>query len=142
MVREYIAAGMPGAPKNWCVEDAQAWVDDNIRHRGEKAPRSDRAKRVADPMLDGPSSPALERYRKFRASIAFLELCERRRQLLPRDKVHELLVRVAALIRKAGEALQRQFGEDARLLLEEALNDADADIDRFIHDARADRTEE
>lgn len=142
MVREYIGAGMPGAPQNWCVEDAQKWVDGNIRHRGENAPRAGKPKREVDPLLDGPSSPALERYRKFRASMAFLELKQRRGQLLPRDQVHELLVRLAALIRGAGEALQRQFGEDARLLLEEALNDADAVIDRFIHDARSGGPEE
>lgn len=93
-------------------------------------------------MLDGPSSPALEQYRKHRAAMALLDLRERRGSLLPRERLHALLVRLAALIRSAGEILQRQFGSDAATVLEEALNDADADIDRFFDDARDRRSKD
>lgn len=137
-VKEYVASGMPGLPGQWCLEDCQAWVDENIRHRGEKRPRS--AKPDADLFLNEPSSPALERYRRHRASMALLDLRQRRGELLPREKVHELLGRLSAIIRSAGEALQRQCGADAARLLEDALDEADAEIDRFIRNARAHRT--
>lgn len=140
MVREYVRLGMPGSAGAWCLEECQAWVDEKVRHRGERRPRA--AKPPTDPMLDGPSSPALEQYRKHRAAMALLDLRERRGNLLPRDQVHALLVRLAGLLRSAGEVLQRQFGVDAATVLEEALNDADADIDRFFADARADRTQD
>ena len=85
-----------------------------------------------DPLLGGENSPALERYRDERAKLARLDRLEREKTLLPRDQVHELLGQIAALLRGAGENLQRQFGSDAHAVLDEALDDADREIERFF----------
>src|SRR4051812_23579848 len=67
-----------------------------------------------DPLLEGgPSSPALERYREERAALARLDRLERESVLLPRDQVRESMGRVAAILRGAGDTLQRQFGAGA-----------------------------
>ena len=84
-----------------------------------------------DEMLgSGVPSPALERYREERAKLARLDRLERERVLVPRDEVREGLGRIAAIIRSAGEALQRQFGASAVDLLYEALDDAQREIDQ------------
>jgi hypothetical protein len=80
--------------------------------------------REDDPLLEGASSPALERYREERAKIARLDRLQREGQLLPRNEVKEALGRIAAILRGAGESLARQFGAAAAELLHEALDDA------------------
>jgi hypothetical protein len=84
----------------------------------------------ADPLLQGGGSPALERYREERAALARLDRLEREGALLPRDQVRQGLGRVAAIVRAAGDALQRQHGPAALELLYEALDDAQREIDR------------
>ncbi len=91
-----------------------------------------------DEMLgSGVPSPALERYREERAKLARLDRLERERVLVPRDEVREGLGRIAAIIRSAGEALQRQFGASAVDLLYEALDDAQREIDQRFGAASA-----
>jgi hypothetical protein len=87
-------------------------------------------------------SPALERYREERAAIARLDRLERERALVPRDEVREGLGRVAALLRTAGESVQQQFGRSAAELLNEALDDAEREIDRLFGTASADAPQE
>ncbi len=81
-----------------------------------------------DAKLSGGTSPALERFREERAKLARLDRLEREGQLLPRDRVHDGLARIATIIRMAGDALQRQFGPDALELLNDALDDAQREI--------------
>ena len=83
-----------------------------------------------DPMLAGGSSPALERYREERAALARLDRLERERLLVRRDEVREGLGRIAAIIRGAGEVLQREFGAAALEVLNDALDDAQSEIAR------------
>ena len=110
-----------------------AW---RVRQHDEKQRRT--AAELAaggDEMLSGPkglpegSSPALEAYRVERAALAKLDRLERERALLPREAVHTALARVAAVIRGTGESLQRQFGPEAQQTLNEALDDAEREID-------------
>jgi|GEM_PF-2091175 hypothetical protein len=90
---------------------------------------------AGDEMLSGPpglpegSSPALEAYRVERAAMAKLERLEREQALLPRDAVHDALARVANILRGAGETLQRSYGPEAQAALDEALDDAENEID-------------
>jgi hypothetical protein len=86
------------------------------------------AKDDDDPLLNAPSSPALERYREERAALARLDRLEREGQLLPRDQARESLGRVAAILRGAGEVLQRQFGVAAVEILYEAIDDATREV--------------
>ena len=75
--------------------------------------------------MQGNGSPALERYREERAAIARLDRLEREGQLLPRDEVREALGRIAAILRGAGDTLQRQYGQAAAdILLERGVGTA------------------
>lgn len=85
-----------------------------------------------DELMQGGNSPALERYREERAAMARLDRLEREQSLLPRDEAREGLGRIAARIRAAGEQLERQFGPGAREVLDEALNDADREIEQVF----------
>lgn len=86
---------------------------------------ADREASEGDPMLAGGDSPGLERFRMARAKIAELDLQERELFLIPRDKVHDGLGRLATILRGAGESLQRQFGKEAQDIIDEALGDFD-----------------
>lgn len=102
------------------------WLHDLLSTHGQRlsAPETD------DPMMAGASSPALERYREERAKLARLERLQKEGQLLPREAVHEALVRIAAILRSAGEILGREHGPEAQDVLNEALDDAQREIDR------------
>jgi len=94
--------------------------------------------REDDPLLQGGSSPALERYREERAKLARLDRLERERQLLPRDEVRESWGRMAAILRSAGDTLQRQFGAEAVEILNEALDDCGRELDRPLRSPEQD----
>jgi hypothetical protein len=86
--------------------------------------------RDEDPWMQGAGSPALERYREERAALARLDRLEREARLIPRDIVREVLGRIAAILRAAGDSLQRQFGPSAVEILYEALDDGQREIER------------
>jgi hypothetical protein len=81
-----------------------------------------------DPLLSGaaPDSPGLERYREARADMAEMERDRLRLNLIPREELDPALAQFAGLLRRAGEALKRQFGNDAAALLNEAVDEAEA----------------
>lgn len=83
-------------------------------------------------MLQGDSSPNLERFRAARAKLAELELEERRRNLVALPEIHEVLCAISKLIRDAGDTLGRQFGDPARAILNRALDQADIKIDELV----------
>ncbi len=96
---------------------------------------ADNAQRLAREeyeLLQGGSSPALERYREERALLARLDRLERERRLLPRDEVREALGRIAVILRGAGDTLLREFGSAAAEVLHEALDDAEREIASFL----------
>jgi hypothetical protein len=78
----------------------------------------------ADPLLIGATSPALERYRLARASLAELELERARGNLVPRAEIDTALARFAGKLRQAGETLTRDFAEGAAAVLNEAASEA------------------
>ncbi len=92
------------------------------------AENAQRLARDDDELLQGGSSPALERYREERALLARLDRLERERRLLPRDAVREALGRIAAILRGAGDALSREFGAAAAEVLHQALDDCQREI--------------
>ena len=66
-----------------------------------------------DPMLaSGGDSPEMRRYRAAKASLAELDLDERRQTLLPRERVHQALFRWGTLVRRMGERLTRRYGPE------------------------------
>ena len=106
------------------------WLHDFLAKNAMRlsAPETD------DPLLAGSNSPALEEYRRERTKIARLERMQREGSLLPRDTVHELLGRIASVLRSAGENLARQHGPDAHQILDEALDDAQREIDSLCRE--------
>lgn len=81
-------------------------------------------------LLGGGDSPNLERLRLAKAQIAEIELQERRKDIIPRAQVHDLLTRVSVQLRRAGEILQRQWGEDAQQVLDEALTELRGELEK------------
>ena len=99
---------------------------------------ADNAQKLArddDPLMQGTGSPALERYREERAAMARLDRLEREQKLIPRDAARESLGRIAAILRGAGESLQREFGAAAVEILYEALDDSQRETERAFGDA-------
>lgn len=121
-VAGWLAAGAPGQPGAYPLAAIQAWRDKQ---------NADRKPGDVDPLLAGTSSPALERYRDERAKLARLDRMAREGQLIDRDAVHAALAEIAAIIRQAGETLQRDFGQAARDVLDEALDEAAAHIEQY-----------
>ena len=63
--------------------------------------------------------------------MARLDRLEREGQLVDRRRMLDGLARVAAIIRGAGDALQREFGTAALDLLLEALDEAEREVGRI-----------
>jgi phage terminase Nu1 subunit (DNA packaging protein) len=84
-------------------------------------------------LLEGDSDWA-EKYRKERALLLRLERREREGHLVSRDKSDQCWSRVAGVIRRAGETLQRQFGAAALRILNRALVDATREVDAVFSD--------
>ena len=103
------------------------------------AENAQRLAREDDELLQGGSSPALERYREERALLARLDRLERERRLLPRDEVRQALGRIAAILRSAGDTLSREFGPAAAAVLHEALDDAQREIASSLGDTEEGR---
>lgn len=74
-------------------------------------------------------SPAMERYREERAIKERISRLVMEQSYLPRAEIHERIMRFAAIIRSAGETLQKQHGNEARAILDEALDDCDRELD-------------
>lgn len=84
-----------------------------------------------DPLLRGPNTAQLERYRRLKADMVELDLAERKRTLIPRAEIHAALGQIAGILRSASQALGREFGARAQELLLEALEDCDREIQRM-----------
>lgn len=86
----------------------------------------------AELMESGPGSPALERYREERAILARLDRQQREGELIPREQARLALGRIAAILRGAGDTLQRQFGLPAAEIYFEALDEASRAVDQMF----------
>lgn len=102
------------------------------------ADNAQKLSREDDELLQGSNSPALERYREERALLARYDRMARERGLLPRDEVRQALGRIAAILRGAGDTLQRQFGQGAADILHEALDDAQREIETSFSETKDD----
>ena len=93
-----------------------------------------------DPTANGRETPDQRRHRAAAADLLELQVAERRGQLLPRDRAHEMLGQIAIILRAAGESLRRQFGREAHAVLTEALDDAEREIERCFGNGQAEET--
>jgi len=78
--------------------------------------------------------PAIERKRLADAKRSEFQLDQDMGLWLRRDLVHVGLARYQMLLRTAGEALERQFGPEARKILDDALDDRQRETDRLFDD--------
>jgi hypothetical protein len=78
-----------------------------------------------DPLLAGaaPDSPGLERYREARADLAEMERDRVKASLIPREDLEPALAEFAGVLRRAGETLARDYGNDAATVLNEAVDE-------------------
>ena len=120
------AYGMPISGRVIDLRALAKWLHDFLASNARKLA----ALSTGDPLLDGESTPALERYRNARAILAEMDIEERSGQLIRRDVAHDNLMLIASLLRGAGVVLQRQFGDEAHTILDEALDEAERVIER------------
>lgn len=105
------------------------------RKRSGPAPTSPNSD---DPLLNAGDSVGLERYRMAKAQLAELDLAEREKVMLSADAVHDGLAIIAQSFRKACEALQRKFGAEAFLILDESVKEAETKINDMFRDENDD----
>lgn len=72
------------------------------------------------------------RHRAAAADLLELQVAERRGKVVDRDQAHEMLGRIAGVLRAAGETLRRLYGREVHAVLDEALNDAEHEIQRYF----------
>lgn len=119
-IKDWRRKGMPGRAGAWDLRAILRWRDERLPAVSASPD---------DPLLGGPASPALERYREERAALARLERLERERTLIPRAAVHDGLASCAGILRRAGDALQRNHGEAAWRILDDAITDFERETD-------------
>jgi phage terminase Nu1 subunit (DNA packaging protein) len=95
-----------------------------------------RAHPESTPRAGASSAAPLERYRAGRARLTELEIEEREGILVRRERVHGDLARFAAILRRAGERLQQEFGAGAHEILDSGLRDALRVADGICDDRR------
>lgn len=75
------------------------------------------------------NSPNMERYRGYKADLAALEVEEKRGDLIPRADARAGMLIVVSRLRAATEQLEREFGIEARAVIDDALDQAAVDIE-------------
>ena len=84
---------------------------------------------ASEDMMDGPESPALERFREERAAMVKIQRQELEKTLLRREDCREVFGVVAAILRQVGDRLQKEHGPAAADILIEALEDCQEKIE-------------
>lgn len=85
-----------------------------------------------DPSLAGVASPALEKKRQLDCQRMELLLQRERGLWIERRLVHEGHNRMGAILRTAGEALLRQYGDAAQKIINDALDNCERETDRLL----------
>lgn len=118
--------GCPGKPGRYPLAEIVQW----LRNEGPWRPHG-RGESTDDPLLSAGDSPGLERYRLAKAALAELELQERQRTLLPVEKVREVLLRWAMLVRRMAERLGKRYGAEAAGAVSDCLDECGRVIDEL-----------
>lgn len=123
-------ARLYGLPVDGATIDMRAvarWIHDHLARHGRKL-----SSIIGDdPLLadGGDQSPALERYREVMVRLRTLDVQEREESLLPRQSVHELLGRVAGILRTLGDTMLSRCGKEAHDAVTEALEDFERQLE-------------
>ena len=77
-------------------------------------------------------TPSLERKRLAQARLAELQVAREEGRVIPRQDIHDGLIEFAKILRGAGDRLQRQHGQAAYDILDEALTSAVDAVERAL----------
>lgn len=123
-------AEMYGLPFGGAIVDLPAVVRALHEFLAKNAVALSRARSAdgGDPMLDGPVSPGLEEYRREKAKITKIQREMLEGKTVSVDDMTATWTLLGTILRDAAETIGRQFGEDARMVMEEALNDFDGRV--------------
>ena len=75
-----------------------------------------------DGLLIGPPSKWLERCHQLKAEEMELDLDVKRGDLIPREEIANLLLRLASVLRPSGMKLRKEHGEEAARIYDEAID--------------------
>jgi hypothetical protein len=108
--------GFPGAGAGpWLLDEVIPWL----------IARQQRGVSTADPLMDGPASPGLERYRTARAQREEIELAKLRGKLVDRTETRRIMSLMAHHVRRTGDRLLKRFGKEAVEILNSGLDEYD-----------------
>jgi len=128
-VAEWRAEGCPGSRGAYPLSEVVQWLKEHKWTRpGAPDPE------VADPLMGGANTPALERYREAAAQLKELDYQERIGVLVSRDRIHDGLLRCGGVLRSAMENLQREFGPEAVAIMDDALDDFEREVEQEFGD--------
>lgn len=121
-IQHWARIGMPGKPGSYDFREVFQWS----RTSGPCAHRKAN-KQEADPLLpdEDVDSPGLERYRQAKASLAELELEERKQSLIPIESIRTTLGQWASQLRSMGDVLGRDFGAEAQKIVNDTLDECE-----------------
>lgn len=126
--KSWIPKGMPAKKGHYDLREIYQWnvkwIEKRLSRRGED-----------DEMLSGDSSPELERYRAARASLEEIKLDHARGNTIDRGRARIGMSRIADILRNVGDVLQRQFGDEAFRLVDDAIVEMVRNADEIFGEA-------
>lgn len=106
-------------------EIINAWLAVEAKKLSSKTPAAS-----DDPLMQGASSDALEDYRRARAAQEVFKLASLRREYVRLSEIETHMQGFASAIRKAGETIERQYGQAIAQVLFDAIDAARASWNR------------
>ena len=119
--------GIPFGGRTICLpEVVKAYHDFLVRNARILARADD------EDLYSNVTSPALERLREETYKLRRLERLKREDELVDRNIMHDCLARLAGVLRRAGDRLQRRCGPEAFAIYNEALDGIDRELETFF----------
>jgi len=121
--------GCPGDPTGYDVQQMCRWV---VRQRKVPVVEDGRGGKAAPVQLSASGSQSLESLRSIKTEIAKLELAERLRRVVDVQLMDDFLEELVNQLRTISHRLSVQFGNDVAELYEEAMDEIDARLAKFL----------
>lgn len=124
-------AGFPrGESDKYSAFDVLVWY--LVAHSKQLVEKGSGDLAAGDPLLSGENTPNLERYRGARADLAEMEVKRQEGNLLDRAVMREALGRAASHLRGAAKALERDFGDEAKRVLDDTLDEVGREFSKVL----------
>ncbi|MCH8880531.1 MAG: hypothetical protein IID34_11690 [Planctomycetes bacterium] len=121
--------GIPFHRRTICLPEVVKAIYDFLDRNARILARADEAD-----LHSTVTSPALERLREETYKLRRLERLYREDKLVGRDIMHDCLARLAGVLRRAGDRLQRRCGKEAFAIYNEALDGMDREIENSLRE--------